>query len=105
VAYETATELLSGSEYPTSCITLLFRAELASVLDALTTDSDVIAELKTNMKARFDHRFPINELLVCAAMLDPSPELGCEPVTCSVEGECFSHWAIVNHTVSFVFWF
>ena len=70
--FKTATELLSGSDYPTCIIALLFRAELASALDTSNTDSSVIAELKANMRAGFDLRFPINELHVCAAMLDPS---------------------------------
>ena len=63
VAFKNATELLSSSEYPSSCIMLLFKAELASVLDASIIDSDFIAD----MRARFDHGFPINELHVCAA--------------------------------------
>jgi len=36
MAFKKATELLSGSEYPTSSITLLFRAELASTLQIQT---------------------------------------------------------------------
>ena len=73
VAFKKATELMQWFRvYPTSCVTLLFRAELASVLDASTTDSDDIAELRTNMRARFDHRFPINELHFCDVMLDPN---------------------------------
>jgi len=71
-AFKKATELLSGSDYPTCSITLLFRAELASTLEAESTDSPVIAELKRNMRAGFDRRFPISDLHVSAAMLDPS---------------------------------
>jgi hypothetical protein len=72
VVFKKATELLSGSENPTCSIALLFRAELACALEASTGDSSVIAELKRNMRAGFEHRFPLNELHVCAAMLDPS---------------------------------
>ena len=71
-AFKKATELLSGSEYPTSSMALLLRAELASTLEASATDSAIIAELKTNMRAGFGRRFPINDLHVCAAILDPS---------------------------------
>ena len=39
-------------------ITLLFRAELSSALEASNTDSAVIAELKANMRAGFGRRFP-----------------------------------------------
>ena len=71
-AFKKATELLSVSEYPTSCIALLLRAELASTLEASATDSATITELKTNMRAGFGCRFPIHDLHVCAAILDPS---------------------------------
>lgn len=70
--FKKATELLSGSQYPTCSMALLFRSELASALEAGTSDSSVIAELKRNMRARFDYRFPVSDLHVCAAMLDPS---------------------------------
>lgn len=70
--FKKATELLSGSQYPTCSIALLFRSELASALEARARDSSVIAELKRNMRARFDYRFPVSDLHVCAAMLDPS---------------------------------
>lgn len=71
-AFKKATDLLSGSDYPTCSIALLFRSELASALEVSPTDNAVIADLKANMRAGFDHRFPINELHVCAAMMDPS---------------------------------
>jgi hypothetical protein len=51
---------------------LLFRSELASALEACTSDSSVIAELKRKMRARFDYRYPVSDLHVCAAMLNPS---------------------------------
>lgn len=70
--FKKATELLSGSQYPTCSMALLFRSELASALEACTSDSRVIAELKRNMRAKFDNRFPVSDLHVCAAMLDPS---------------------------------
>jgi transposase len=57
--FKKATELLSGSQYPTCSMALLFRSELASALEACTSDSSVIAELKRNMRARFDYRYPV----------------------------------------------
>jgi len=72
LVFKKATELLCGSEYPTCSIALLFRAELISALEASATDSIVVAELKRNMRRGFDHRFPITDLHICAAMLDPS---------------------------------
>jgi transposase len=57
--FKKATELLSGSQYPTCSMALLFRSELASALEACTSDSSVIAELKRNIRARFDYRYPV----------------------------------------------
>jgi hypothetical protein len=70
--FRKATELFSGSQYPTCSMALLFRSELASDLEACTSDSSAIAELKRNMRARLGYRYPVCDLHVYPAMLDPS---------------------------------
>jgi polyhydroxyalkanoate synthesis regulator phasin len=70
--FRKATELLSGSEYTTSSIALLLRTEIVSALKDSDADGDVLKEFKRNMRARLDHRFPVNDIHVCAAILDPS---------------------------------
>ena len=70
--FKTATELLSGSHYTTSSIALLLRAEIVSALKAADSDSTVLTEFKRNMRAKLDYRFPVTEIHVCAAMLDPA---------------------------------
>jgi hypothetical protein len=70
--FKEATELLSGSNYTTSSIALLLRAEIVSALKASDTDGNVLKEFKCNMRSRLDYRFPVTEMHVCAAMLDPS---------------------------------
>jgi hypothetical protein len=70
--FKKATELLSGSNYTTSSIALLLRAEIVSALKASDTDGNVLKQFKFNMRARLDYRFPVTEMHVCAAMLDPS---------------------------------
>ena len=70
--FKTATELLSGSHYTTSSIALLLRAEIVSALKASDSDGNVLKEFKRNMQAKLDYRFPVTEIHVCAAMLDPA---------------------------------
>ena len=64
--------VLSGSDYTTSSVALLFRADCASALQCSDSDNDTLKKLKNNMREKFDYRFPITEIHVCAAMLDPS---------------------------------
>jgi len=70
--FKKATELLSGSNYTTRSIALLLRAEIVSALKASDTDGNVLKQFKFNMRARLDYRFPVTEMHVCTAMLDPS---------------------------------
>ena len=70
--FQKTTALLSGSEYTTSSTALLLRAEIVSALKPCSSDGTVLSELKRNMMNGLDHRFPISEIHVCAAILDPS---------------------------------
>ena len=70
--FQKATALLSGSEYTTSSIALLLRAEIMSALKPCSSDGTVLSELKRNLMGGLNHRFPISEIHVCAAILDPS---------------------------------
>ena len=70
--FTTATEVLCGQKYPTVSLVLLFRAEIENALEIIPSDCAVVQELKENMKAKLDHRMPVTELYVVAAMLDPS---------------------------------
>lgn len=63
--------MLSGETYSTTNMACVFRCELLSVLESDHNDRDEIAELKTNMRRKFDYRLPMNELIVVAALLDP----------------------------------
>jgi len=51
---------------------LLFRAKIEHVLEITPTDCSLVGELKENMQRSLDHRMPVTDLQVTAAMLDPS---------------------------------
>ena len=70
--FQTATEVLNGSEYPTISLVLLFRAEITGALRDLPTDGTIVRSMKHNMRMAIDHRLPVEELYVIAAILDPS---------------------------------
>ncbi|KAJ6639296.1 putative AC transposase, partial [Pseudolycoriella hygida] len=69
--FEKITELLSGDQYPTQNYAVLFMSELKALLETAPQDSLEIKLLKENMKENFDHRFPLSELHVVSALLDP----------------------------------
>jgi len=46
---ETATQVLSGSKYPTISLVLLFRAEIVAALQALPTDCAMMMSMKQRM--------------------------------------------------------
>ena len=70
--FKTATEVLSGSKYPTISLVLLFRAEIVAGPVDQPTDCDVVVSMKQRMRSALNHRLPITELNVVAAFLDPS---------------------------------
>jgi hypothetical protein len=70
--FKTATDVLSGSKYPTFSLILLFRAEIGAGLTDLPTDSDMVKSVKKRMSRALNVRLPIAELNVVAALLDPS---------------------------------
>ena len=62
---------LSAQKVPTMNLALLFRAELRSCLENDEDDPLPVAGMKNEMLARLDHRFPVTDLVVTAALLDP----------------------------------
>ena len=61
-----ASEVLNGSQYSTLSFALLFRTLGESA------DDCVMKRMKQRMRSALQHRFPVTELHVVAAMLDPS---------------------------------
>lgn len=49
----------------------VLRCELSSILEENRHDNSQIAELKQNMRKKFENRLPINELIIVASLLDP----------------------------------
>ena len=70
--FKTATEVLSGSNYPTINFGLLFRAELLAALHDLSTDCAMVMSMKQRMRQALSHRLPVTEINIIAALLDPS---------------------------------
>jgi len=70
--FKTATEVLSGSKYPTISLILLFRSEIVAGLTDLPSDCNMVKSMKQRMNRALNHRLPVTELNVVAALLDPS---------------------------------
>lgn len=70
--FKTASEVLSGSKYPTISLILLFRSEIVAALAVLPTDCEMVKGMKHRMSNALNHRLPVTELNVVAALLDPS---------------------------------
>jgi len=70
--FQTATEVRNGSKYATISLGLLYRAEIAGSLRDLPTDDTIVKSMKLNMRIALDHRLPVEELHLNAAILDPS---------------------------------
>ncbi|XP_018314019.1 uncharacterized protein [Mycetomoellerius zeteki] len=72
ISIKTATEILSGVQYPTVNLALLFRAEIESSMCINENDSFIIIEFKETILRNLAKRFPIHETHVCGALLDPT---------------------------------
>ncbi|XP_011859528.1 PREDICTED: uncharacterized protein LOC105557016 [Vollenhovia emeryi] len=70
-SFHTAVEVLSAEKSATLNVALLMRAELEERLEDSESDSLLILQMKNSMRAQLDHRFPVTDLLVVAALLDP----------------------------------
>ena len=70
--FKTASEILSGEKFTTVSLVLLFRTEIQHALAIKPNDCTVVKELKEDMQLALDHRIPVTELYVVAAILDPS---------------------------------
>lgn len=66
-----ATDALSGQDYATSNLSLLYRSELVACLKTNPRDSPIVADFRKVLADRLPIRFPISALFVAAALLDP----------------------------------
>nr|XP_041633427.1 zinc finger BED domain-containing protein 4-like [Drosophila kikkawai]XP_041633428.1 zinc finger BED domain-containing protein 4-like [Drosophila kikkawai] len=63
---------LSGDLYPSISLALVIRTEIVSILEEPEKNEPLVLTLmKSHIKNRFDSRFPISDILVCASLLDP----------------------------------
>lgn len=67
-----AFEILNGTPYTSCALVLLLRAEIQRLLSLNDGDCELLKKLKKSMEEVLPHKFPVNELHVCAALLDPS---------------------------------
>jgi len=68
MVFQSATEVLSGTKYPTISLVLLF----SEIVTDLSADSEEVKSVKASMRAALDRRLPLTDLNAVAAMLDPS---------------------------------
>jgi len=67
-----ATQVLSGSKYPTISLVLLFRAEIVAALQDIPTDCAMVMFMKQRMRQALNRRLLVTELNIIRALLDPS---------------------------------
>lgn len=68
--FRIAVKVLLAEKSATLNVALLMRTELEERLEDSESDSLLIAQMKNSMRAQLDHRFPVTDLLVAAALLD-----------------------------------
>lgn len=68
--FKNTVEDIEGDEYPTLNIALLYRAHLKHILEEQDSDLYPIHLLKEKLKVKFDSRFPRDDMMVVAAVLD-----------------------------------
>jgi len=64
MVFQSATEVLSGTKYPTISLVLLF-SEIAT---DLSCDSEEVKSVKASMRAALDRRLPLTDLNAVAAI-------------------------------------
>lgn len=69
--FQVITSIFSGDEYATLNFYLVFRSEVRSLLESEPCDSADMKELKVNMLANLENRFPLSDTIVLASLLDP----------------------------------
>ena len=69
--FRSATEILSKDSEPTINLNLLFRSELSSILQEKADDGSCLSKMKRNMRKNFDYRFPVTDVQIAGALLDP----------------------------------
>ena len=66
-----STEVASGNTVGLSVIPLI-RDKVSSACKPIESDSEELAELKQRILGRLDARFPVNDFIMVAALLDPA---------------------------------
>lgn len=70
-SFREAVEIMSSQKTCTMNIALVFRSEIIDVLNTIQDDESLILlQLKSNMLANIDKRFPVTKTMVAAALLD-----------------------------------
>ena len=70
--FKAASEVLCKEKYPTVSGVLSVRTEIEHAPEITLTDCSLVRGLKENIQRSSDHRLPVTDLQVTAAMLDPS---------------------------------
>lgn len=69
--FQRITAIFSGDQYATLNYYVVFRCEIFSLLESEPQDSYEIKMMKANMMKKFDHRYPLSDIVVLASLLDP----------------------------------
>lgn len=64
-------KILSAEKDSTMNIALLIRSEVEDCLDDKDGDSLAITQMKLSMSQKLSHRFPVDDMLIISAILDP----------------------------------
>lgn len=69
--FRVTVEILSKEKDATSSLLLVLRSEISECIRPSAEDSPMLRSMKERMRKKFDHRFPVDEHSVTAALLDP----------------------------------
>jgi hypothetical protein len=84
-------EVMEGELYPTLGVALLCRAEIEEHLVGKVSDSAAIKILKQNLKEKLNFRFPIDDYMIGAALLD-CEKFQLTAITQYLEKEGYTDW-------------
>lgn len=69
--FRVTVEILSKEKDVTSSLLLVLRSEISECITPSAEDSPMLRSMKERMRTEFDHRFPVDEHSVTAALLYP----------------------------------
>ncbi|XP_062565444.1 E3 SUMO-protein ligase ZBED1-like [Armigeres subalbatus] len=69
--FETIVTSLSSEKHATINVALLLRSEIEACIRASDDDSLAIVQMKESMNEQFERRFPISDIMLASALLDP----------------------------------